>query len=93
MVIALSLLINEQRSQRIHKGIRTGIILPIAYYFMGWIAYYTGYVSVLIILNLTVAPCIAFILFSIARKNVVALLSASVFTLCHLIYAIVNFIL
>lgn len=42
---------------------------------------------------LTVAClCLAFILFAIDRKNLSAILFATVFTLCHLTFRVVNFV-
>ena len=34
-----------------------------------------------------------FIWFAIDRKNVIALIPISIFTICHLIYGVVNFII
>ena len=45
-----------------------------------------------VILILCLAPCMAFLLFSLARKNAVALLAAGGFLLCHLTYGVINFI-
>lgn len=44
------------------------------------------------ILLLTVPPCFAFILFALGRKNIIAVVPAVCFMICHLIYGTVNFI-
>lgn len=62
-------------------------------YFVSWIAYYAGIVNALVMLGLTIPPCLAFLLFAIDRKNRIALMPISVFTICHLMYGVVNFIL
>lgn len=45
-----------------------------------------------VILLLTLPPCLAFILFAIDRKNLPAILFATVFTVCHLTFWVVNFV-
>ena len=62
-------------------------------YFLGWILYYAGNTNAWIILLLTIPPCAAFILFALDRKNLPAIVFAVGFTVCHLIYGIVNFII
>lgn len=69
------------------------IIISIIIYFVGWILYYIGIVNTAIILDLCIAPCVAFILLSVARKNLVAFIESIIFMICHVIYGIVNFIL
>lgn len=61
-------------------------------YFVSWIVYYGGIVNAIVILGLTIPPCLAFLFFAIDRKNGIALIPISVFTICHLIYGVVNFI-
>jgi len=41
---------------------------------------------------LTVPPCLAFILFAIDRKNLPAVILATVFAMCHLVFGVVNFV-
>lgn len=45
-----------------------------------------------VILLLTVVPCVSFILFAADRKNLPAVLSAIGFTVCHVIFGVVNFV-
>jgi hypothetical protein len=42
---------------------------------------------------LTIPPCSAFIFLAIDRKNIIALIPAIAFTICHITYAIINFII
>lgn len=69
------------------------VIVLVVIYFIGWIAYYIGITSPLVILLLTIPPCGAFTLYSIDRKNVIALIPIIVFTFCHMVYGVINFII
>ena len=62
-------------------------------YFAGWLLYYLGMTGAPVILMLTVPPCLAFIFFALDRKNCLALIPAAVFTVCHVIFGVVNFII
>ena len=72
------------------------IILSLAMvitYFVGWILYYSGIVNPIVIALLTIPPCMAFIIYTIDRKNIVATIPAIIFTVCHVIYGVVNYII
>ena len=92
MVIALCIIKNKQCQKPMKKIWFKLIVIAIIIYFVGWILYYIGIVNSVIILDLCIAPCLAFILFSIARKNIVALISSIIFMICHVLYGIINFI-
>ncbi len=62
-------------------------------YFFSWIVYYIGIVNSIVILGLTIPPCLAFLFFALDRKNGIALIPISIFTICHLIYGVANFII
>lgn len=62
-------------------------------YFISWIVYYMGKVNALVILGLTIPPCLAFLFFAIDRKNGIAIIPIVIFTFCHLIFGVVNFII
>lgn len=61
-------------------------------YFACWVFYYAGIVNVFVIVGLTIPPCLAFLFFAIDRKNNVALIPVLIFTVCHFVHAMVNFI-
>ena len=63
-----------------------------ALYYLGWILYYSAFTGPPVILALTVPPCAALLLYALDRRNYIAVLSGAAFTVCHLIYGIVNFI-
>ena len=72
------------------------IILSLAMvvtYFIGWILYYNGIVNLIAIFLLTIPPCMAFILYAVDRKNVIAIIPTVIFTVCHVIYGAVNYII
>lgn len=62
-------------------------------YAAGWMFYYGGVIHPLVILLLTLPPCLAFLFFALDRKNHIAVPPIAVFTLCHLLYGIVNFMI
>lgn len=93
MMIAFLCVVRRREYVSSHKIVFISVIcVLIALYYFGWILYYMGNVSPAIILDLCLAPSLAFIVFAIYRKNVVALASAVIFTICHTYYGIVNFI-
>ena len=91
-IICLCLLIRiDQRPFRI-SGMIIGTIVLTAAYYICWILYYQGVANTAIIIGLTIFPCIAFLLFAIDRHNMIAVIPIILFTICHLMYATVNFI-
>lgn len=92
MTAALCVIIN-QKSKKISFSLLTAsTIICCLLYFASWIFYYIGAVNVIVIFGLTIFPCLAFMLFALDRKNLFALIFASVFTILHLIYCVVNHI-
>ena len=68
-------------------------IVSCTLYYLSWVAYYTGLVNPMIILGLTVFPCMSFLFFALDRKKISAIVPISMFTICHVIYGIINFIM
>lgn len=93
MVIALCIIINTECKKHIMRKLLVGIAVSTMMYFGGWIFYYQGITNLLIVLNMCIAPCVSFMLFSIARKNIVALTFLIIFMICHIMYGVINFIL
>lgn len=62
-------------------------------YYLGWAFYYRGLAAFWVILLLTLPPCLALLSYILHRKNWPAALPAALFTVCHLVYAAVNFLL
>lgn len=91
-VACLCFVINKERSQLRFSPLVIAAIVCVAVYYAGWASYYLGIANSLVIIILTIPPCLAFILFAADRKNIPAALFATVFVVCHLIFAIMNFI-
>ncbi len=92
MVIALCACQNRGRKPLGFTFLIAAVLICCLLYFASWIMYYRGMANSVVLLGLTVPPCLAFMCFSLDRKNMLALLSATVFFICHLGHAIINFI-
>ena len=79
------------KTVRVSKLIVSALILVAAYY-AGWILYYCGQTNPIVIVLLTIPPCLSFISYAVDRKNWIALIPTVIFTICHIIYGFVNFI-
>ena len=91
-VACLCFVIRKERSKFRFSPLVVATIACIAAYYTGWLLYYAGITAPWLVLLLTLLPCLAFILFAIDRKNLPAVVSAVGFTVCHLFFSIVNFV-
>ena len=91
-IACLCFVINKERSKLRFSLLVIAAVICIVAYYIGWGLYYSGIASDGVILMLTIPPCLAFILFAADRKNLPAVLFATGFAVCHLIFAIMNFI-
>ena len=91
-VACLCFVINKERDKLRFTPLVVIAIICIAVYYIGWALYYGSIANSWIILLLTVPPCLAFIFFASDRKNLPAVLLATVFAVCHLVFAGVNFV-
>ena len=91
-VACLCFVIHKDRSKLRFSPLIIATIVCVAIYYIGWALYYTTNVNPIVILLLTIPPCLALILFAIERKNLLAILFATVFAVCHLVFAVVNFV-
>lgn len=92
MIISLCVLINKGREKLSLSPLIIIAILCCLLYYGSWIIYYSGIVNATVILGLTVFPCLSFLFFAVDRKNIIAVIPISIFTMCHLIYGTMNFI-
>lgn len=92
-VAILCFLINKERKKLRLSLLIIAAIISIIIYFAGWIFYYCGNTSPLVIMALTLPPCFAFFFFALDRRNILAVFPIVCFTVCHLVYGIVNFCL
>lgn len=61
-------------------------------YYLAWGLYYCGSAGGPVILSLALLPCAALLLFALDRKNWFALAFTAVFTGCHLLASVKNFL-
>ena len=92
-VAALCGIVNRERERLSLTPLVWGCLACGLLYALGWGLYYLGIVHPAVILLLTIPPCLMFLLFAIDRKNFVAVAPIVVFTACHLLYGMINFIL
>ena len=92
-VACLCFVINKERGKLRFSPLVIATMVCVIVYYIGWLLYYTGIVNVWVILLLTISPCLAFILFAADRKNLPAVIFATAFAVCHLIFAIINFMI
>lgn len=93
MVATLCLLTNrEQKSAGFTLWI-VGVLSFCLLYYISWGVYYAGMAITPVILGLTIPPCLAFLFYAVDRKNMIGLFPCVIFTLCHIIYAMVNYII
>lgn len=93
MIILLCAIVNKNAIKLCLSKWIFMCLICLALYFISWVLYYFGLVNSIIVLGLTVPPCMVFLLYSIDRKNYVAIVPIIIFTICHLLYGVVNFIL
>ena len=91
-VACLCFVINKKRGKLRFSPLVIAAVICVVVYYIGWGLYYSGIASDGVILMLTIPPCLAFILFAADRKNLPAVLFATGFAVCHLIFAMMNFI-
>lgn len=93
MVAALIFIVRPDREKLRPNALLGSSAACAALYYTGWGMYYLGWTSPPVILLLTLPPCLAFLLYAADRKNIPAMLPGIVFACCHLVYAVVNFMI
>ena len=92
MVASLCLFINRKNSKSKLTGTIITVMACVVLYYICWLCYYRGNIETTVLIGLTVFPCAAFLIYSYKRRNMIAAFFAGVFSMCHLIYAVANFI-
>ncbi len=93
LAAALCMVKNTQAKRPMSTKFKLAVALFVALYYIGWAMYYAGIANAVVILDLCIAPCMAFLVFSAARKNVPAFVFAAAFMVCHVVYGVVNLLL
>lgn len=92
MIASLCLLINKKSEKLKLSPMIIATAICLIMYYLGWILYYCGVVNPLIILDLTIPPSLALLLYAVDRKNIFSIIAGTVFLICHLIFGVINFI-
>lgn len=93
MIISLCIFIRKENDEIKAVSWIGIIIFCCILYFSSWICYYIGITNLLVVIGLTISPCLAFLSLAIYRKNTIAVIPVAIFTICHLIYATMNFVI
>lgn len=93
MAIALCIFINKNSAKHKISFLMVLTIVCCSLYFIGWIFYYQGVTNSVVILDLCISPCLAFLFYALDRRNYIAVIPIVIFMICHTIYGIVNFII
>ena len=91
-IACLCFVINKERNKLRFSPLVIAAVVCVLIYYIGWVLYYSEIVNAWVILVLTIPPCLAFILFAVDRKNLPAVLFATVFAMCHFVFAVVNYL-
>ena len=93
LVVALCILVNRNSKRMGISPLIIGTVLCCLLYYAGWVCYYRGVTNAVVVLDLCLAPCLAFLCFALDRKNAIAVIPTLVFAVCHTMYGVINFIL
>ncbi len=92
-IVCLCFVVNKESGRLYLSPLIKATVACVVFYYAGWGLYYSGVIGTGVILLLTVPPCLAFVLFAIDRRNLPAAVFAIGFAVCHLTFAIINFML
>lgn len=73
MAVSLCIFINRESSKLRIRPLTVAAIICCFLYYASWAGYYAGVVNAVIILGLTIFPCMAFLLYAIDRKTLLRL--------------------
>lgn len=92
MVAALCCLVRKDAQPMRLSPLIWATVACVVLYFAGWLSYYFGIANPLVIILLTIPPCLAFVCYACDQKKLPAILFATGFTICHLLFGVINFI-
>ena len=85
-------LINKTFHRPVEQRNLIGICTAVILYLFGWIFYFMGFTGPLVIITLSVSPCLAFLLFAWGRKNGFGVLFSFLFLILHTLRGILNYL-
>ena len=92
MVCFLCLFVNRQSHPAVEQKAMLGICFSVTLYLFGWIFYYIGFTGPMVILVLSLSPCLSFLFYTWSRKNGPAFVAAALFAVLHTLRSILNFL-
>ena len=93
MIFSLCAIKNNERKKLDFTKTIVAMISCMVIYYCCWVFYYLGVTNWLVIMGLTILPCMAFLFFAVDRKNYISVIPIAIFTVCHTIFGVVNFII
>lgn len=93
MIFALCAIVRTERRKMALSALSMSVALCCLLYYICWVLYYLSVTNAPVIIGQAVLPCVAYILLAIERRNMPALIPAAAFTVCHVIFAVCNFII
>ena len=93
LAAALCAIVNREREKPRLTPLAAASLCCGGLYAAGWVGYYAGFAGPPVVALLTLPPCLCFLFFALDRKNGIAVIPITVFTVCHLIYGIANFMI
>lgn len=93
MLMSLMLLSRKDRPQTMARKCKFTAIGMLVLYMGAWISHFFGYTPKSFIVAMAILPCLFFGAFSIGRRNWLSLGFCLIFSICHILFAIENYIL
>lgn len=93
MLVSLMLLRRKDRPQTMARIWEISTISMLIFYLCVWISHFFGYTPKSFIVAMAILPCLFFGAFSIGRRNWLSLSFCLIFSICHILFAIENYIL
>lgn len=91
MLASLILLQRENRPSPMPGPMKVSTIILTGGYLLCWVSHFAGFTPLVFILAMAVLPCLAFGAFAIGRKNYLAAAFCTIFTVCHICFAIMSY--
>lgn len=93
MIFTLCVFINPERKKLSFTKTIIAMICCCVIYYCCWVFYYLGVTNGVVILGLTIPPCMTFLFYAIDRRNYISIIPIAIFTVCHIVFGVVNFII
>lgn len=91
--VAALCLVKKRQSVPLHPGLSAGIGGCVLGYYAAWGCYYGSVRYPVLFLSMCALPCLALLLYAVAKRNYAALAPGIIFSALHGIYGICNFLL